>query len=100
MAQGSQPAQVGSNAGLGPTLKPDGWAVGQSYYPEATTHLGHLRFGAQAERYTAEQVRALLAERVEEAFRDGYSSRATYNDMETSCADDQWASAKAWLLRA
>ncbi len=38
--------------------------------------------------------------RVEEAFREGYCSRETYNDEETSCADDQWACAKASLLRA
>lgn len=100
MSANGTPANVGSNGGLGPTLKPDGWAMGERYYPEATTQLGNLRFGAQAERYTAEKVRALLAERVEEAFRDGYSSRETYNDKETSSADDQWASAKARLLRA
>ena len=38
--------------------------------------------------------------RVEEAFREGYCSRETYNDKETSCADDQWACAKAFLFRA
>ena len=40
------------------------------------------------------------AARVEEAFRDGYCSRETYNDKETSCADDKWASVRAFLLRA
>lgn len=42
--------------------KPDGWAVGQSYYPEVTTHLGNLRFGQQAARYTAAQVRRAVVE--------------------------------------
>lgn len=85
---------------LGPALKPDGWAVGQSYYTGDTEKFGNMRFGVEAARYTADQVRALLAVRIEEAFRDGYSARETYNDMETSCADDQWAKAKQSLLRA
>jgi hypothetical protein len=98
--QAAQPLGVGSSEGLGPTLKPDGWAIGQNYYTGDTERFGNMRFGVEAARYRADQVRALLAARIEEAFRDGYCARETYNDMETSCADDQWAKAKSWLLRA
>lgn len=44
-----------------PLQKADGWAFRDVYYPESSTHLGAVRFGGKGcERYTADQMRALL----------------------------------------
>ena len=50
---------------FGPLPEPDGWAIWENYYPAKSTPLGAVRFaGADAERYTAEQVRAEVARAV------------------------------------
>lgn len=49
---------------LPPLPDPDGWAVGECYYPNqprAKISMGDIRFGASARRYTAEHLRAALA---------------------------------------
>lgn len=92
----AKPAGLPLNDGLGPlpTSAEDEAVVRSrlSKTPAEAYERGYMDGAArERERWKA---------RVEEAFRDGYCSRETYNDKETSCVDDQWASAKAYLLRA
>lgn len=54
-------------------------------------------FATWQEAATAERVRR--AARIEEAYREGFAARETYNDMDVNNVDEEWAKAKASLLR-
>jgi len=51
---------------------------------------------AQAER---DRLRDALIACLKEAFSDGYHSRSTYNDKDTSDADEEWEKQKAGIFR-
>jgi hypothetical protein len=64
-------------------------ASAQAYAEPLAAHRVALAVAAERER---------LRVRVEQAYREGYWARETYNDAEVSDVDEKWARAKAGLL--
>lgn len=97
MTDQATPAKVRLTDGLDPLINAEMAAYYEGEYGDHSVVKYRLHAFAQAVQ-AAERER--WTRRVEEAFREGYYSRETYNDKDTTDVDEQWSRAKASLLRA